>query len=422
MDRHGSISYQNAPAESKAPEDRFLESLAEYSKRKVEDDDISKTNRDGEDHDRPPEHIRRASLRDYTSGTHPNGEDRGGPLESGRRSSLRENIGGIYSSSGFHSEPLGRSFSGSGYHRGGDAGQRFGGRSSKQSESETIEHSPEYFMDAPFGFIARNRLGQRVDVPLTQPPQGMISEIKRRKICNDYCLRGKCPNFHCKHEHPKKLNNMELHVLRDVARSFPCPAGLDCSDRDCFHGHRCPVDPCGFVQDRICRYPPELHDTDNIIVNKEDLDKLKSDSYDESHILGVASKPHGAESMSTAVEPRRVQTGEPRFRNLSMTFEKVSDGGPGRGSSDLKSISTGQMPPPASNSTSTLRNGHAAASSESYLPSTNTNLEDSAPVTGISTSPLKRTADEAGHEPKTAASPSSDPRLRAQKRMREASA
>ena len=419
--RRGCASHHSMAAESKSPEDRFLESL-DYGRRKSYGDDISGARRGREENNGRSEHGRRASLRDYESGSHPNGEERGALLEAGKRRSLRECSGGTHSTDEARGALSDKPFSGSGYHSAADAIQRVGGRQSKKRESGTIAYPPEYFIDAPFGFIARNRFGQRVDVPLTQPAPGMITEIKRRKICNDYCLRGKCPNFHCKHEHPKRLSQMELHVLRDVARSFPCPAGLDCLDKNCFHGHRCPVDPCGFVQDRICRYPPELHGTDNSIVNKEDLDRFKGDSYDESHILGVRNKSNIYEPMTASLEARRVRTGEPLYRNLSMTFETTSDNGSRKESSESKGVLTGPMPPPIASSTSNFRNGHSTVSSESTVPRTIINLEDAGPTTNVPISPLKRTADEAGHELRAAVSPPRDPRLGAQKRAREVSA
>ena len=336
-------------------------------------------------------------------------------IGSGRRSSLRDNNGGydrIESS------------------RRASSDARFGRRSSRQSELGIKVYPPEHFTDAPLNFIARNKFGQRVDVPLTQPPAGMINEIKKRKLCNDYCLGGRCQTFNCKHEHATDLSKKELHVLRDVARSFPCQAGLRCNNKDCFHGHRCPVDPCGFIRDRICRYPPDLHNIDPGIVNKDDLDEPNRNSHDESHILGTANRSNEAtfDPRSPPLDTKRSRRGEPLYRNVTKIFDNTPNSGTRRSSTELKGPLTGTMQPPpapiASNDTASNPSNSASptALSDSYMPGSSIKLEERASSVAVPISPLKRTADEAGCESKLDSSPPTDPRLAAQKRVREKSA
>lgn len=244
----------------------------------------------------------------------------------------------------------------------------------------------EYFIDAPLDFIARNRYGERVDVPLTQSPSGVIYEIRRRKLCNDYCLGGRCPNYNnCRHEHAKNLDKVELHVLRDVARSVPCPAGLRYNDRRCFQGHRCPFDPCGFVSDRACRYPSELHEIDTGIVNKDDLDRLLDGSQNEPNILGPASKNNGA-----TIDCRPPPTGRKRsrdaspvyFRNITKHFDTAQPDISIRGSAEKNDSLFVSMEPPettnVNNETASMnsKGASSAATLDQRLAGRRIKLED----------------------------------------------
>lgn len=297
--------------------------------------------------------------------------------------------------------------------------------SSQQSEHVINLYPRDYFTDAPLSFIARNRYGERVDVPLTQPSPSLKSDIKQRKLCNDYCLGGHCQIFRCKHEHAKDLSGAELHALRDVARSVPCQAGLRCKDEACFRGHRCPVDPCGLVKDRSCRFPLELHDTDTSIVNKYDLDLLENELLEP---LGVTNKPNRAvfDRRSPQVESNRNQHISPPYRNLTMTFDtKRNSISKKKRSADQRGsvTSLAQLPPIASESKSTdldhCNDESTMTSSDSHKVGRSIKLEDRTSMIAVPMSPLKRTAEEAGYEPRQAVSPAADPRLAAQKRAKE---
>ena len=267
----------------------------------------------------------------------------------------------------------------------------------RQSDAGKVAYPPDYFLDAPFGFVARNRNDQRIDVPLTRPDPEFMHEIKRRKLCNDFVFRQKCSNNPCRHEHPQSLTEKEFHALRDVARTFPCPTGVRCRDTLCCWGHRCPVDPCGFVHDRNCRYPPGLHETDTGIVNKEDIEKLQNGPHEEQRILGVKKRAGQQESPISQILSR---SGETLYRNMSVAFDNTGRNGSKRVDSS-QSSSLGKSLLNTSRKVSVLDPAPAAA------------------VTRDPITPSKRTADEAlGANRESKISPDRDPRVGAQKRLR----
>ena len=255
------------------------------------------------------------------------------------------------------------------------------------------------FKDAPFGFVALNRKGQRVDVPLSKPDIGTIHDIKTRKVCNDYVFRKKCNNHRCRHEHPSGLSDKEFHALRDIARTFPCPAGVRCNDTLCHSGHRCPIDPCIYIKDRSCRYPPDLHETDTGIVNREDLERFENSSHDEHRILGITSRVKTESSNS----PRISRNGE--YRNLSVAFENGAKTG---------SKKVDPPPHPPLTLGKSILNAPAKVSPSNPSP---TAASASEPL-----SPMKRTADEANEadqqQVKILPAAARDPRVGAQKRLR----
>ena len=115
--------------------------------------------------------------------------------------------------------------------------------------------------------VLRNKLGHRVDPPLTYSQQDFAS-LKGRRLCNRFHLLGTCyylDHFgQCQHEHGDRLEPNQIAALRAVARQSPCQSGLDCSDPSCFAGHRCPRDSCTLPS---CRFPQAMHNIDTKIAN-----------------------------------------------------------------------------------------------------------------------------------------------------------
>ena len=132
--------------------------------------------------------------------------------------------------------------------------------------------------NAPFGKMARKAKRQRVDVPLSPPVQDEISSIVKRKLCNDFCLQGHCAKPRCKYEHAAHLTAMELLALRHVARSISCRAEPWCDDKDCYKGHRLPVNRCGLTGDRAWHFPADLHETDTKTVTFNGVNCLKENA------------------------------------------------------------------------------------------------------------------------------------------------
>jgi hypothetical protein len=115
----------------------------------------------------------------------------------------------------------------------------------------------------PQPFIWQNAHGQRLDPPLGTIDLNLANTIKKRKLCNNYHLRGKCDSFHCAHEHDggKKLSEEERKTLRFVARSRPCQRGLLCEDPKCVDGHRCAFGERCTKSD--CWFSDAMHDVSN---------------------------------------------------------------------------------------------------------------------------------------------------------------
>ena len=105
--------------------------------------------------------------------------------------------------------------------------------------------------------IQWNRAGKRVDSH-TWMPENILNTIKLRrpKLCNNFHLKRQCPYGHtCGYSH-EWLCDMELMVLREVAKEQPCRNGSGCDDPDCYAGHRCTLKHKAGEQ---CRFPREMH-------------------------------------------------------------------------------------------------------------------------------------------------------------------
>ncbi|KAK8172083.1 hypothetical protein BKA80DRAFT_293448 [Phyllosticta citrichinensis] len=126
--------------------------------------------------------------------------------------------------------------------------------------------------------IPRNRKGQRIDPPTSNPGIDEVTRVKRMKMCNVHFLRNECPyGKACTHVHDYKPSKAELDTLRLVARSQPCIHGTGCNDAKCIYGHRCPHPKagksgggaaggknCHFFDE--CKFPVEMHNMDLSVV------------------------------------------------------------------------------------------------------------------------------------------------------------
>ncbi|KAL1598540.1 hypothetical protein SLS59_006827 [Nothophoma quercina] len=124
--------------------------------------------------------------------------------------------------------------------------------------------------------IARNRAGQRIDLPCKDYDKTEVDRVKRLKLCNVHFLRQECPyGMQCTHKHAYEPSRSEIATLRLVARMSPCQNGSGCQDAKCIFGHRCPAPPsrnkvpkgtksCIFTE--TCKFPIELHDIDTNVV------------------------------------------------------------------------------------------------------------------------------------------------------------
>ncbi|KAK7519486.1 uncharacterized protein IWZ02DRAFT_521103 [Phyllosticta citriasiana] len=124
--------------------------------------------------------------------------------------------------------------------------------------------------------IPRNRKGQRIDPPTSNPGIDEVTRVKRIKMCNVHFLRNECPYGNaCTHVHEYKPTKAELDTLKLVARSQPCIHGTGCNDAKCIYGHRCPHPKagkgggsgsknCHFFDD--CKFPVEMHNMDLNVV------------------------------------------------------------------------------------------------------------------------------------------------------------
>ena len=102
--------------------------------------------------------------------------------------------------------------------------------------------------------VARNRHGQRIDMPLPRPSasdqQRFDYRTKNRKLCNEHHIRLACNNSKCVFDH-EPIDAGILLALRNKARTLPCSVGPACERRDCFSGHHCPYSTKG----RPCTKP-----------------------------------------------------------------------------------------------------------------------------------------------------------------------
>ena len=111
--------------------------------------------------------------------------------------------------------------------------------------------------------IPRNSMGHRVDLPI-KASELRVNAAKKEKICNTYGILGYCPFLKCDYPH-QKLDEPARAARRVVARQLPCGSGLYCDDEECFSGHKCPFKFCDI---NICRFPFEMHDVDQRVVNQ----------------------------------------------------------------------------------------------------------------------------------------------------------
>ncbi|KAH8725782.1 hypothetical protein GQ44DRAFT_749270 [Phaeosphaeriaceae sp. PMI808] len=135
---------------------------------------------------------------------------------------------------------------------------------------------PAYIPSNREEVVSRNRLGQRIDPPVSNYDKPEVDRIKALKLCNVHYLRGDCAyNTNCAHSHAQRLTPSEIATLRLVARMAPCVSGSACNDSKCLYGHRCAAPPsrnqaatgsksCIFGEN--CKFPLELHDIDTNVV------------------------------------------------------------------------------------------------------------------------------------------------------------
>ncbi|KAI9807275.1 MAG: hypothetical protein M1833_000018 [Piccolia ochrophora] len=110
--------------------------------------------------------------------------------------------------------------------------------------------------------IRRNKADQRID-PQPKVAPAVITEMKHRKLCNQYHLQGACPFAKCLYIHGQSLDDRELEGLRAVARLSACSYGVYCEDEFCIAGHRC-CKP--FCEQGKCHFPAQMHGIDTTVV------------------------------------------------------------------------------------------------------------------------------------------------------------
>jgi hypothetical protein len=116
----------------------------------------------------------------------------------------------------------------------------------------------------PRKFLFLNSNQERVDPPMQKVPQGDISalfaRINKKKLCNEYFLRGKCFNKDvgsCDFDHDGKLSPNQLIALKNRTRRMACPMGTGCRDIGCYRGHI-----CSFGEDctaQLCPFDDHQH-------------------------------------------------------------------------------------------------------------------------------------------------------------------
>ncbi|EEU38530.1 uncharacterized protein NECHADRAFT_88437 [Fusarium vanettenii 77-13-4] len=94
----------------------------------------------------------------------------------------------------------------------------------------------------PEGFVAINRVGDRLDALLPTPSADSIKRLKalsaEKRFCNNKQLSGACENDDCKYEHNLIAEELKL-ALECLARSVPCPRRGGCRKANCVYGHVC---------------------------------------------------------------------------------------------------------------------------------------------------------------------------------------
>lgn len=127
-----------------------------------------------------------------------------------------------------------------------------------------IEYRPR--IGRPRPIIFRNSRGQRIDPPIT-PMESIASWLRHMKFCNNYYLRGECPDHRCTARHDGHLDSEQLNGLRYLARGLPCRQSNGCRDPICYAGHHCPVPTCHQTH---CKFYGEMHIADLKIVSAEE--------------------------------------------------------------------------------------------------------------------------------------------------------
>lgn len=133
-------------------------------------------------------------------------------------------------------------------------------------ELEMAQKNPLGALKLPTGGILRNKQGQRVDKPIPPVSDNLFCLMRDAKLCNYYHLGSHCPLKRCEYIHEPRLYGEHLNARRLVARLSPCKLkDLDCADKNCFYGHRCPDDPnCTRSK---CRFPAKMHNVDTNVVD-----------------------------------------------------------------------------------------------------------------------------------------------------------
>ncbi|CAI6316084.1 unnamed protein product [Periconia digitata] len=117
------------------------------------------------------------------------------------------------------------------------------------------------------GLITINKHNHRLDKYL-RPPTSQDWEIyrsyfKEKKPCNNYYLKGQCPNpYECEYDH-EHLSPMLQYVLEYVVKENPCPRNGACREADCTYGHLCQKAGCpGPRLGKGCRMRKAMHGVD----------------------------------------------------------------------------------------------------------------------------------------------------------------
>lgn len=114
-------------------------------------------------------------------------------------------------------------------------------------ESPARNLAPGVGAPNPVDQIPVNRLNQRIDPPLEIPSlsdqRHFEDRIGRHKLCNEYYLRGYCPDRNCRFDH-SAIDKQLVNTLRYTARKVVCRSGTACRRSECYYGHQCPFASC----------------------------------------------------------------------------------------------------------------------------------------------------------------------------------